>query len=124
MFGKTFNKYVSHDTRNEILKIMAHQVLQNVLHNMQRSHFLATMVDEATDKEQVTLVARWFDEEFSGFEDFLGMYSVSSIGAESIVSALNDALLLFQMPRLGTNVIMVEAQWLELKVVWRQRCKN
>ncbi len=58
------------------------------------------MVDETTDvsnKEQLTLVVRWVDENFDVFEEFLGLYSLQTTTADSIVSAITDALLRFQI---------------------------
>ena len=59
------------------------------------------MVDETTDKsnkEQLTLVLRWIDESFMVSEEFLGLYYLSSTSAESIVGAIKDAFLRFQIP--------------------------
>lgn len=58
------------------------------------------MVDETTDvsnKEQLTVVMRWIDENFDVFEEFLGMYSLQSTSAQSIVSAITDTLVRFQI---------------------------
>ena len=51
------------------------------------------MVDETTDvtnKEQVTVVMRRIDENFEVFEEFLGLYRVSSIDAASLFSVIRD----------------------------------
>ena len=59
------------------------------------------MVDETTDvtnKEQVTVVMRRIDEKFEVFEEFLGLYSVSSIDAASLFSVIRDTLVRLNLP--------------------------
>ena len=66
---------------------MALSILKNIADKLQKSPFLAIMVEETTDvtnKEQVTVVMRRIDEKFEVFEEFLGLYSVSSIDAASL----------------------------------------
>ena len=79
---------------------MGLSVLRKILHCIHGSPFLTIMVDETTDisnKEQLTLVVRWVDENFDVFEEFLGMYGLQATTADSIVSAITDALLRFQI---------------------------
>ena len=98
---RSSRKYTSHENQNEMLEIMAHHVLRKILGCMQQSPFLAIMLDETTDasnKEQLTVVMRWIDENFDVFEEFLGMYNLQSTNAESIVRAITDALIRFQIP--------------------------
>lgn len=98
---RSSRKYTSHENQNEMLEIMAHHVLRKILGCMQQSPFLAIMVDETTDvsnKEQLTVVMRWIDENFDVFEEFLGMYSLQSTSTQSIVSAITDTLVCFQIP--------------------------
>jgi len=59
------------------------------------------MVDETTDKsnmEQLTLVVRWISDDFEVSEEFLGLYSMYAIDAQSIVDVMKDAFLRFQIP--------------------------
>ncbi len=59
------------------------------------------MADETTDvsnKEQLTLVIRWVDENFEVHEEFLGLYNLLSTTADSIVASIKDALLRFEIP--------------------------
>ena len=63
--------------QNETLEILAHRVLRKIREDIRSSPFLAVMVDEATDKankEQLTLVVRWINEDFVVSEEFLGLY--------------------------------------------------
>lgn len=98
---RSSRKYTSHENQNEMLEIMAHQILRKLLGLIQKSPFLAIMVDEMADvsnKEQLTLVIRRIDENLDVFEEFLGMYSLLTTNAQSIVTAVSDALLRFQIP--------------------------
>ena len=59
------------------------------------------MVDETTNKsnnEQLTLVIRWVNNDFTVAEDFLGLYNLSAIDAQSIMQAMKDVFLRFQIP--------------------------
>ena len=59
------------------------------------------MVDEATDvsnKEQLTIVIRCIDDDFIVSEEFLGLYYLSAIDAQSIVDAIMHVFLRFQIP--------------------------
>ena len=88
---RSAQKHISPENQNEMLQLMAHSVLRKILSNIQSSPFIALMVDETTDKsnkEQLTLVIRWVDESFVASEEFLGLYNLSSITAESIVCVI------------------------------------
>lgn len=73
---------------------MAHQVLRRILDDAHTSLFLSVMVDETRDqsnKEQLTLVLRWVSDDFTVSEEFVGLYYLSVIDAQSIVDAIKDA---------------------------------
>ena len=62
---KKTNKYTSPEIQNEILKLMALQVLREVAANLHSTTFYTIMVDETTDvsnDEQVVLCLRWVDD--------------------------------------------------------------
>lgn len=89
-------KYTSLENQNEMLEIMGLSVLREILHCIHGSPFHTIIVDKTADisnKEQLTLVVRWVDENFEVF----GMYSLQATTADSIVSAITDALLRFQI---------------------------
>ena len=61
-----------------------------------RGGLFSIICDEYTDisnKEQLIIRIRWVDKELEAHEDFLGVYNVPNIGAETIVSAIKDVLL-------------------------------
>jgi len=68
---KKTNKYTSPEIQNEILKLMALQVLREVAANLHSTTFYTIMVDETTDvsnDEQVVLCLRWVDDNFDAHE--------------------------------------------------------
>ena len=92
---KKSDKYTSHDIQNELVKIMAHTVLRKIADHLQKSPYLTIMIDETTDvsnREQVAIVMRRVDEEFEVSEEFLGVYHVQSIGADSLTAVIKDTL--------------------------------
>ena len=93
---KKTNKYTSHDIQNECLQIMALQILREVSQSVRDSGCYSIMADECTDianKEQFTIIIRWVGEDLQDHEDFIGLYEVGSITAESLVHAIQDVLL-------------------------------
>lgn len=95
-------KYNHHDYQNELLDIMARQVLNKKLCEIQKSPFYALIADEYTDisnKEQVSICVRWIDQQrFETSEDFLGFYEVDNIKSETIVNVIQDSLIRMQLP--------------------------
>ena len=95
------HKHTSPENQNKMLELMAHTVLRKILKAIHSSPFLAVMVDETTDKsnrEQLTLVIRWVNQDFLVSEEFLGLYYMSAIDAQSIVDVMKDVFLCFQIP--------------------------
>ena len=96
---KKTEKYTSHDIQNELLRLIAHQVLRDLTDEMEDS-FYATICDEYIDiskEEQLTLCLWWVDEIFNIHEDFLGFYELGNIKKDTIVSAIRDVLLQTQI---------------------------
>ena len=101
-------KYTSAEIQNEILKIMALEVLRQVAVNLQGASFYTIMVDETTDisnDEQVVLCLRWVDNTFDVHEEFVGLYKVESISSNSLVAVIKDTLL-----RLNLTLTKVRGQ--------------
>ena len=95
MAAEKSNKYTSHEIQNETVKIMAHTVLRKIADHLQKSPYLTIMIDETTDvsnREQVAIVMWRVDEEFEVSEEFLGVYHVQSIGADSLTAVIKVTL--------------------------------
>ena len=74
-------QYTSPENQNEIISIMALQVLREIASSIQNTRFLTLMADEMTDaanKEQVVICLRSVDDNFVCNEDFIGLYVVQS----------------------------------------------
>ena len=68
---------------------------------MNNSKMYASMCDEYTDvsnKQQLSICVRWVDENLNPHEDFLGFYEVPNIKSETVVSAIKDAFVRFNLP--------------------------
>ncbi len=80
------------------LKLSNHVL--RILQDIHSSPLLAVIADEATEKsnkEQLTLVVRWISDVIVS-EEFLGLYCLSTIDAQSIVDVMKDAILRFHIP--------------------------
>ena len=94
------NKYSSHEIQNDLLKIMALRVLRSIADHRQKSPFLTVMIYETADisnQEQVTVVIRRVDEDLTEdltvYEEFLGLYHVDSIAADSLTAVIKDVMI-------------------------------
>ncbi len=93
---KKTNKYTSHEIQNNLIKVMALSVLRKIAEKLHESPFLTVMIDETTDttnQEQVTVVIRRIDEHLEVSEEFIGLYTVTTIGAASLFSVIKDTFL-------------------------------
>ena len=90
------DKYTSPQVQNEILKVMACNVLRIICEAIQKARYFSIVADEVTDslnKEQVVVCFRIVDEQFETHEDFVGLYQVDSIASSSILEVLKDTIL-------------------------------
>ena len=94
-------RYTHHDYQDELLQIMANQVVRKKLTEVKKSNYYAIMCDEYTDlsnEEQLSICVRWVDDNLEAHEDFLGYYQIHNIKSNTIVSAIKDALVRFELP--------------------------
>ena len=87
------SSYTSHEIQNEIIKVMAMNVLRTIMSSLQTSLFVTLMMDETTDisnKEQVTFTIRWVSENLEVNEEFVGLYEVPAIDAETLAAVAKD----------------------------------
>ena len=65
-----------------------------------RNNYYSLICDEYTDisnREQLTLCLRWTDDDLKAHEGFIGFYEIPDIKAETITSAIKDALIRLQL---------------------------
>ena len=87
---KRADKYTSGEIQNEILKIMACQILEAVIKNVKEAGYYSIMVDECVDssnKEQLVICFRYVSDALEVNEDFVGFYQIPNISADTIVAA-------------------------------------
>ena len=93
--------YTSHQIQNEILKIMATEVLRNISTSLQASQFICLMMDETTDvsnHEQATIVLRHVTNNMEVLEELIGIYQVPNINSETLAKVAMDALCRCNLP--------------------------
>ena len=91
--------YASHDIQNELLRIMSHHVIRELVSEI-RPNFFSLVCDEYTDisnREQLTFCIRWVDGKLDSHEEFLGFYNIPNTGSNTVVSAIKDALIRLQL---------------------------
>ena len=94
------DKYTSHEIQNEIISIMANNVIRNLVPDI-RGGFFILIADEYTDtsnKEQLIICIRCIDKHLEVSEDFLVFFfNIPDTGAETIVSVIKDVSLKLQL---------------------------
>ena len=98
--GQIGDKYTHDNMQNELLDIMASQVLQEKRSAIRERNFSSLVADEGTDIsniEQLSLCIRSVDDNFEVSEDFVGFYELSNIKSETIVNSIQDILIRCQL---------------------------
>ena len=95
--NKKTDNYMLPSIQNECLKRMGLNILRMVGKNVRDDAVcFSIMADECTDianKEQFTICLRWVGRDLEDHEDFIGLYQVNSITADSLTFHIKDALL-------------------------------
>ena len=89
---KKSNKFLSPKIQNEMLQIMALQILRDIAKNIQSAEIYSILVDE-TDKEQMVPCMRCVDENLIPHEEFIGLHAIPGKSADEIVAFIKDILL-------------------------------
>ena len=93
---KKSNKFLSPKIQNEMLQIMALQILRDIAKNIQSDEIYSILVDETADtsnKEQMVLCMRWVDENLIPHEEFISLHAIPDTSADEIVVIIKDILL-------------------------------
>ena len=81
---KRTNKHTSMQMQNEMMKVMALDVLRDVAASLHSSAFYSIMANETTyssNLEQVVMCFRWVDNSLNAHEEFIGRQQVDRIDA-------------------------------------------
>ena len=87
------DRYTSPQIQNELIKVMAVNVLREIVAFVKDTKYFSIMADEVTDvsnKEQVVVCLR--------SENFVGIHCVDSIGSDTLVATLKDTLIRMNVP--------------------------
>ena len=88
---KSQDRFTSPDIQNEFLQIMALTVLRGITERLTDRYF-SIMVDETTDisnVEQLVFCIRFVDGQLNCHEEFIGLHSMDSISADSIIRTID-----------------------------------
>ena len=80
---------------------MALKILQDIAKDINNSIVYMIIADEVTDAsnhEQFVICLRWLDQFLEVHEDFTGLYKVENIKADTLRTAIKDALLRLAIP--------------------------
>lgn len=94
-------RYLSSDIINEIIGIMAHHVLREILCEIKGSIRYALIADEALDssnKEQLCITIRWVDDAFDIHEDPVELIDIPKTDSDTLTTLIKDCLLRFSLP--------------------------
>ena len=98
------DKYTSPQVQNEILSIMALNIVRDISYSIEKAKYFTIMADEVTDssnKEQVVICCRSVDDQFMCHEDFVGLYVVESIESDMLVHIIKDTMVRMNLPITG-----------------------
>ena len=100
--NKKRGNYMHHNVQNELLELMAKEVLnKNIMKQIKEAQFFTVMCDETTDisnQEQAVICIRTVNDKFENREDFIELRQLESTTSESIFTMLNEVLHDFELP--------------------------
>ena len=93
------HEYMHNDIQNELIELMAKQVLAKKLESIRSSKFFGIIADEYTDisnKELLSMCFRWI-KDLRVHEDFVRYYELPDIKSDTIVTVIKDSLIRMQL---------------------------
>ena len=94
-------RYLSSDIVNEMICLMAHHVLREILCEIRGAVRYALIADEAVDssnKEQLCVSIWWVDDTFNIHEDPVELINVPKTDSHTLTTLIKDCLLRFSLP--------------------------
>jgi hypothetical protein len=92
--------FTSHEIQDEILELLSHAVLRDIVKDINNSPYFSIIVDETTDcskKEQVSICMRYVSD-LRPVEDFIGLYETANTTGEALASVIHDVLIRLNLP--------------------------
>lgn len=93
--------WMSPDIQNEIIEMFGKETLQKVVERIKLSQYFGIIADETCDSsaiEQLSVCFRHVDQNFTIYEDFVGLYSLDACNAEFIYKVLMDITVRLELP--------------------------
>ena len=93
---KKTNRYTSPAVQNEMLEIMALQILRDIVKKIQSAVYFTILADETSDvsnTEHLVLCIRWVDDALQAHEEFIGLHPLPNTSSDQIVFFIKDILL-------------------------------
>lgn len=87
--------YQSPEIVNELIKLMAKEVLRDLVSDINSVRFYSLIADETRDmcgKEQMAITIRWVNDNYEIFEDLIGLAVVDKTDSAYLVSILKFAM--------------------------------
>ncbi|XP_046411959.1 zinc finger MYM-type protein 1-like [Neodiprion fabricii] len=97
---RTSYKWLHHDSVNEILEIMAEDLIQKLLRKIKSVAYFALIADETADitkVEQVSISIRIVLDDLSIEQIFMGFYATSNTRVETLFKIMKNVLLRFNL---------------------------
>jgi len=94
-------KYLSPEIVNELIQLMALQILRTLLDSIRSERFYSLIVGETRDvsgKEQLAISLRWVNGSYEIFEELIGLVEVERTDAASLKSVIKDVLIRCNIP--------------------------
>ena len=88
--------YQSHDIINEMIQLMATQLLQKLLKEIRSAEWYSIIADETRDisgAEQLGISVRWVENDYQVHEDLIGLVEVEMTDSATLCTIIKDVLL-------------------------------
>ncbi|XP_028397239.1 zinc finger MYM-type protein 1-like [Dendronephthya gigantea] len=108
IYLKRTTNFTSFAGQNEMIRLFSHNILQDIIREIQRNEFFAVIVDGTQDiigDEQESICLRHVDSELNVHEDFMGLYEIPSTTSDVLAQMIFDVLI-----RFGLSVDKLRAQ--------------
>lgn len=89
-------RYLSHDIINELIELVAHKLLRQLLDEIREVQWYSIIGDETRDAsgvEQFGVSVRWIDTDYIVYEDLIALAEVEQTDAATLSKMLKDVIL-------------------------------
>uniref|UniRef100_H3ADW4 DUF4371 domain-containing protein n=1 Tax=Latimeria chalumnae TaxID=7897 RepID=H3ADW4_LATCH len=99
--NRTKYRWMSHNVVNEMIEIMAHDILRTLMKEIHEAGLFSIIIDETADisvREQVSVCFHIVNKDLDTEEIFFSFYNTSNVISQALSSLLKDVLLRFNFP--------------------------